>query len=93
MIQSTKKSKGLLKDMSRRGFPAHVEHHKTISDAFTKVLDTYISKQTISEKEDRWEKDLPSNTFDAAKELFHSLSRAPQQVYKKYFEEEEKKQQ
>ncbi len=90
MAHTTSKSKGLLKDMPRRGFLAHMEYHKAFSAAFTEAFETYLTKHDISEKKGQWLKDLPDNASRATKAFHKSIYKTPQEVYHKYFEDEVK---
>jgi len=83
-----KKSKGFWSHDVSRAVLVHMDFHKSISDSFTRAIEAYLIEHKLSEQEDRWMRDILSNSSKAARELFKSLYRAPHQVYTKYYTED-----
>ena len=80
--------------MAKEGFGtrtvlAAVEGFRTVSDGFTKSLDTYKKKHDESEndKDGSWFGDLPGNVWDSMDELVRGVAKAPGNAADRFLEE------
>jgi hypothetical protein len=69
---------------------SHVEHLKSISEALTRAVDTYMAGHNASqaESEHGWREDLVVNVQDAVDEFHRSLSEAPRRTLDIYLAED-----
>jgi hypothetical protein len=77
-------------ELAKRGVLSHMEHIKSIGEALTKAVDTYLAGQKTSEAEGDWEDDFAFNVTEASKEFHRSASASQKKVHDIYFAEDKK---
>lgn len=76
---------------AKRGVLAHMEHLRTLGEALTKAVDSYMAGHQAAEAEggEGWKEDLQSNVADAANEFHRSVAEAPKKVLETYLADED----
>ncbi len=82
--------------MAKEGFVARtilatVDGCKSVSDGFTRSLDTYKTKHDKSEKDDGWVGDFPKNVWDSMDDLVRGVAKAPGIAVDRFLEDDDKK--
>lgn len=84
MATAKKSKKWSALNFSQTTVLAHVEHVKSIAEAFAKAGETYKAKHEASDKEDTWIEDLPRNLFEASIDLHEAIFESPKRVFDIY---------
>ena len=82
-------AKAPLEGLGRRTVLATVEGFRSVSEGFTKCLDTYKTKHDASEKAEPggWLYDFPKNAMKAMDELLRGIAKAPGNAVDKFLED------
>lgn len=80
-MERTRKSTGFLEDTARRGILAHMEHLRSIGEAFSGSANTYFREHNASESGEGWLEEFPKNLSLAARELHRTLFETPRKVH------------
>jgi len=89
-MPSSRKTSDTQDELAKRGVLSHMEHIKSISEALTKAVDTYLAEQKSSEAEGDWQDDFAFNVTEASKEFHRSASASQKKVHDIYFAEDKK---
>ncbi len=83
-------AKAPLEGLVNRTVLATVEGVRSVSEGFTKCLDTYKTKHDASEKaeEGGWLYDLPKNSLRAMDDLLRGVAKAPGKAVDKFLDDE-----
>lgn len=79
---------------SKRSILAHMEHLRSIGEALTRAVDTYMAGHNASqaESEHGWREDLAMNLGDAVDEFHRSLAEVPRRTLDTYLAGEDEDQ-
>lgn len=82
-------AKAPLEGLVTRTVLAAVEGVRSVSEGFTKCLDTYKMKHDASEKEEEggWLYDFPKNAIRAMDDLLRGVAKAPGNAVDKFLED------
>jgi hypothetical protein len=83
-----KMAKSPLEGLGTRTVLAAVEGFRSVTEGFTKCLDTYKAKHDASEKEEEggWLFDFPKNALKAMDDLLRGVANAPANAVNKFLE-------
>lgn len=76
-------------ELAKRGVLAHVEHIRSVGEALTKAVDTFMIKQKASESMTDWRDDFADNVSESSKEFHRTLANSVSKVADIYFGEDE----
>lgn len=88
-MASTSKANASQNELARRGVLAHAEHVKSLSEALSKAVDTYLLGHTASDAVADWRDEFSKNVSEASKEFHRTLARSSKKVADVYFGEDE----
>ena len=82
-------AKAPLDGLGTRTVLAAVEGFRSVSEGFTRCLDTYKTKHDASEKEadGGWLYDFPKNALKAMDDLLRGIAKAPGNAVDKFLED------
>jgi phage terminase small subunit len=81
----TRRARATQDEQSRKSVLGHVEHLRSIGEAFIRAADTYVTEHQISDAESDWQTDFSRNISEAGKEFHRAIAESSVRVQDIFF--------